>query len=351
MIATAVLLGLAALNPSTPYVGSSAEKVVVLNARSGTLPRRYAEKILQIPQVASLTWSNYLPLLCNTASTATLNGQGGPGTHVALRQDYSVDDGSIAAWDGDLMGILVGDKLARQCGWRRGMHLKPIDGFRGRAVEIHIIDIMKSTPDAPFASQIAIAHYEYIDRQADEDQHDQVSAIVARSKDPGSGAQLAATIDTPFAHADPPTESQQSNPADGGLQQFGNVQIVLYWVAAAILACVTLVLLSAMTHTASERRASFAVLRMLGFRGDFILAAFACEFALLVAVGLALGVLVGVAAIDYLAPTVSLAAGEFAPPSSMWLCLPLAFIGLLALGLILPALTIANTRAIDRRTS
>lgn len=346
VVAAAALIGLSALVPERAPAGIAMPSVWVANARAGLLPLRYATQIAGMPEVAAVSYLNYLPLSCNTG-TVTLNGFAGSGTQAMLERDYAADKVDLAEWNADPMGILVGTKIAQQCGWTRGMHPSPRDGMSGREIEIHIVGTLRASTDTPFADHIAVAHYEYLDRLADETQRGQVAGIIAMARDSGRAGILAARIDERFAHADPPTETQQSGDAENGLQRFGRIELALGWVMAATFACSALVLVSLMAHAAVERRATFAVLRVLGFRRRFLLMAFAVEFTVLTALGITLGFLAGRMFIAITAPLLESIVGDVAAPNWILHALPAAFAAALIAGLLMPAAVLVRTRAID----
>jgi ABC-type lipoprotein release transport system permease subunit len=232
---------------------------------------------------------------------------------------------------------VIGEKLARQCGWSTGMHPSPHDGVTGRETEIHLVGTIRAAIDTPFADSIAIAHYEYLDRLADESRRDRVAGIIVRPRDAVGAGVLAARIDEQFAHADPPTETQQSGDSESGLQRFGKVAIVLGWVMAATCACFALVMVSVMSHAAAERRAMSAMLRVLGFRRRFLLTCFAVEFGLLMVAGVAFGAVAGLAFVAWAAPWLDAVVGAFAVPRWVWLLLPPVFAATLLGGLLAPA--------------
>lgn len=347
-IAAAVLMSLAALMPESMPSGSMTPTAFVANVRDGLLPLRYAARIAEMPDVVGVSYLDYLPVLCSAGGTVTLNGFAGNDTAAMLRRDYGADAATLGAWDADPLGVLIGEKLAKQCGWSLGMHPAPHDGMRGREVEIHIVGILRGTSDTPFAEHIAVAHYEYLDRLADEDQRNRVAGIIVRAADPAGTAVLAARIDERFAHFDPPTETQQSGDSESGLRRFGKVQVVLGWVMAAMYACIVLVTVSMMGHVASERRTTFIVLRSLGFSRRFLVGIFAGEFALLMAAGVTLGTLFGLVFVVRTAPTLAAVVGTFAVPAWAWRALLPAFAFVLAAGLLAPIGIVVRLRTCRR---
>lgn len=345
-VAIASWFGLTALLSPFLYADSAnTSKVSVSNARAGApMPLKYAAQIAAIPGVASLTYANYLPVICKAPTTvATLNGGGGPGVAEELAQ-YRVTDEESNAWQADLRGILVGATLARNCGWSKGSNVQPPD-TNGRPVDLHVIGVFHS--DEPYAEQIAIAHFDYLDRLADPSQRGQMLSASVRATDPADVASLAARIDAAFAHSDPPTHSTPNSATENSLARFGSVQDLIAWVIAAVFACAALVFVSVFAHAAAERRAALAVLSVIGFSRRFLFGLFVIESLVLTVAGALLGIAIGVSLVHLLAPSLSMVLGRFASPPWAWAVLPPLMLALLACSLIVPARVATRIRATD----
>lgn len=343
-VTTVAWLGLAALaspfmQPSIPSQGIS-----VQNVRQGdNLPLRYANQIEKLSGVLNVSWMNFLPLVCKPPATATLNAWGGQGAYRELA-DIGISKAQEVAFNADPLGILVGFKLAQQCGWRAGMTAQPPNMF-GQPIELHVIGVYHSTKS--WGNQIAYAHYAYINRLLPSSQRDRVQFISVSSNNLVDAPTLAARINTLFAHADPPVDAHTDKQTQNALARFGNVQLLLALVMVAVLLCSALVLVSVWAHAAAQRRAHMAILQALGFSRTILFAAFALEEVALGVLGVALGVVVGLTLIHVLAPSVMLILGAFAAPAFAYALLPAWFIPLLIVAMIAPALLIARTRAAD----
>jgi ABC-type lipoprotein release transport system permease subunit len=347
-VAIAAWLGLTALaasleRPDTP----NAAIVQVQNSRSNaTLPLRYATRIQQMRQVSEVSYMRYLPVVCQApSSVAMLNGWGGAGVQSRLART-GIPDPLQQQWMQDSLGILVGATLASNCGWKTGMTIEPKD-FAGQPMELHIVGVFRSTE--AFAEQIAIAHFDYLNRLAGPYDADQVVAIQVLAKDAQGAPTLAADIDAAFIYDDPPTESTSSSVAENSLARFGQLNTLIGGLLVATLLSAALVFVSALAHSVAERRKTSALLRALGFRRRFIFSLFACECAVLVVAGLAVGAAVGTAAIGVVSPAVTQVTGQFLPPNWAWSCIPAIGIVLLLMSLAWPAWVVARVRAGDCR--
>lgn len=345
---TAALLLLATLNPRAIPQGIS--DLIVLDAKGGLLPLRYAETIRSLPGVLEVYYLTFLPVQCATGATATLNGYGGEGTDAMLLAGYAVGRQVVKRWNDDPLGILVGERLAQQCNWRKGMSIVPRDGFLGREVEIHVVDVIKSNDQAPFANQIAFAHYEYLNRLMEDGERDFVRSIGVQVKDASRTAQAAARIDSAFAHSNPPTDTQQANSQEDGLLRFGDIRLLVDLIVVCMTICLSLVITILLAHSAIGRRSMFAVFRVLGFSRRFVLASFVAEYGVVALAGHLAGVLAGILAVDVLVARVGPLVGELSVPASTYILVTLVVGAVFAISLLIPAVLIFRARAIDCQT-
>ena len=230
------------------------------------------------------------------------------------------------------------------------MTIVPRDGFLGRDVEIHVVGVITSTEQTPFANQIAFAHYGYLNRLMRDGERDRVRSIGVQPKDAARAAQMAAMIDSTFAHSNPPTDTQQANSHQDGLLRFGDIRILVDLILVCMTICLSLVLTSLLAHSAVGRRSTFALFRVLGFRRRFVFAAFVAEYASVMVAGQIAGLLVGIFTIDTLVSRVGPLVGELLIPASAYMFVVLLVCGTFAISLLIPAIVISHTRPIDCQT-
>lgn len=320
-IAVASWLGLASF--AAPFISTAEIRgsgVTITNARrGGTLPRYYADRIMDIPGVQEVAWTGLQIVTCKQfpLTTATINAYGGQGTTSYLR-NLRVSQKLEAQWNADPLGVLVGSKLAADCGWRPGSSVAPPDAM-GRPLELHITGIFHDGSDS--GGQVAIAHFRYINETAPLLGKDKVLYISIRTPKPDEDDALAAKIDTYFAHSDPPVQADTRSTVQNAWARFGRVQDLLAFVALAILSCTALVLISVLAHTAQERRARMAVMHAIGFPRGFFMASFLLEVLGVAVAGVTLGTALAFGIMHTSAPAASLWGDQFAPA---W-----AYVGLL----------------------
>lgn len=336
---------------ASPFVARHAftdASITVGSAREGTpVPVRHAERIARHPGVAAVNHMNVLALLCSPPTgVATLNGWGGTDT---MRRLHSIraTPAHIAAWTASPHAVLVGAELAQRCGWSAGMALEPPD-LSGRPVPITIAGIFHSS-EGGFSEQLAIAHYDHVDRMLAESERGKARVIEVFGDDPLALAGLASAIETLFEHSDPPVQAHVASATDSVLGSFGNIRALLLSVLAALGACVLLVFASIAAHLSAQRRPSMAVLQALGFGRRLQFFAMVLELVLVVLAGAALGTLLGALLLELVSSRVGHLLGRLSmvPGDGLWLAggLPL----LVAITAFAPALALRALRPADLR--
>ncbi len=347
MVAT--WLGLATL--ASPFVqgnsvASKDAQITVRNARRGkALPERYASRIEALANARDVTYLDLQIVTCNGAGdTVTLNALGGQGVDRDLMQ-AGVNARSQARWKADPLGILMTAKDAARCGWRAGMGVQPAD-IRNRPLPIHISGIFTTKPGE--RTGYAYAHFAYVNRTAPFAGEHQVLAIYVYAANPRASDALAARIDHEFAHDDPPVQASPNTITQNAWSRFGKVQYLLIFVMGAIFLCSALVLVSVLAHAAAQRRAQMGLLRVFGFPRRLLWSAWLLEGWVILLLGTLLGTATGLAGIDYLSTAASVLQIH-APPSWVWLSLPVGLLVLLVAALVAPTWVVMRVRPIDCR--
>lgn len=345
-LASSVLLH-ALVSPDLPEDAALAA-ILVQNARSGaTLPVRYTQAIENLDPVGHVIYIGSLGFFCKPGVIVSVNAYGGPGVGWLLTKEYGMAADDFSAWTKQLSGLLVGSRLAKQCGWSKGMRIQPESSMGGAPVEVRIVGLIPDSAQDPYLANVAIGHYEYANRLFGSAQRDMVGGIVAYPHDADKAAELAARIDALFATSDPPTHSRVSSETQSVLRKFGEIKVIVLWVVIALLGCTVLVVVSVMAYAAAHRRAIFGLLCTLGFRRAHAACAFALEFLIVLTTGAVLGVLAAWGLIATLSPRVSMIVGEFSLPPTTALLVGMVTLGMLACGMAIPLVTLCKSRPTD----
>ncbi len=245
-------------------------KISIINL----LPYSYRNRIEALDGVDSvvpLTWAGgYHQEARNQIATSPTD----PDTLFDVYSDWTMPEEQIAAWKADRTGMIIGEGLAKQQGWKVGERI-PIsssiyfnqDGTRQWPMTLRgIFD----APD-PSAEMQILMHYDYFNESITFGQ-DSAGWYAIRVSDPDRADQIAAEIDAMFANS--PQETKTST-EQGFLQnfadQFGNIGAIVSSVLAAVFFTMLLVAGNTMTQSVRERTGELAVMKTLGFSNGRVL--------------------------------------------------------------------------------
>jgi ABC-type lipoprotein release transport system permease subunit len=286
------------------------EAIVVMAERKGRpLPLGHITTMEALDGVADVAYMTFLPVMCREPSTiATLNAWHIPTDRLraVLGENTPVD--AIRSWQAADGNLLVGSRLARECGWTAGVTIEPINAFNGSRVRVTITSVLPPGLGGS-GDQIAYAHYRYIDRMSPPQDGGTFRVARVYPRKGVSAAALAATVETALAHGTEPVEATPSAEAESLMARFESVGALLWGVAAAMGTSTLLLFASAFAHAAAKRRASIAVLLALGFRHRQIRYGSSLEIAAVVVAGTAVGAAAGYALLHAIAPLTSLHLG------------------------------------------
>lgn len=335
-----------------PFVdsGTSSSAHAGVTATNGSqtrapLPLRYTRRILAVRGARNVAWFTLMLVSCGHSTQVTLNAWGGPGAASRISTSQRpVSPIAIHRWNADPLGILISTKTAADCGWRSGDAVQPPVALGTRPVLLHISGVFRGSND------VAIAHYDYINRIGSPFGKDTVLKYVASGGSARNDELLAARIEAEFAHDFPTVNATTNATVQNAWARFGKVQQLVAFVMTGILLCAASVLVSVLAHTASQRRPKLALLQVLGFRRGLLFGALVLEVLLILIAGALIGIGLGNLAVHLVAPTkTGLVLGGFVIPIWAYAWMPVWLFGLLAVALLWPAAVIARVRPADNR--
>lgn len=336
-----------------PRVATKLGGVIVTSANRGTaLPIRYAKRLETIPGVSYLTYQTALVVHCSdTSPPISINAVGGPGIETTRFDKNRISARDKNAWMSDPLGVLVGRKAAKSCGWHPGMTISPRNMFTGQPVELHITAIRPQQIN-PLANDVVIAHYEYINRLKPKGaDRDEVGGFAVAGSDARMAPLLAARIETAFAHDFPPVAAHTTVEVQNALQRYGKAQYALGYVMAAVFLCAALVWVSVLAHAAAQQHRQMALLKVLGFGIPSLFGRFMLESLTVLIAGAVVGTGIGLLVLNLLPATLGQFFRGFAVPAWTWWGLPVWLAGLWIVALILPFIAVRRVRPTDVRVA
>jgi putative ABC transport system permease protein len=261
------------------------------------LPKRYIDKIREQPDVRQATWANWFGGKSPNHDReffATLAVDGS--TYFEVYDELTIAEGSLAAFQADKTGAVVGDVLARKLGWKLGDEVTLESG------------IYPNLPDRPWTFKVQaiytttsrtadrstfLFHWEYMNDAVPQVQKDQIGWVVSRVKDPTRTADVGVALDKIFDVEDTQTLSQDEASFNTSfLAGFSMILDAIDLVSAVILLTMMLVLGNTIAMGVRERTSEYGAMRAIGFMPKHIAGFVLIEAMVLSALGGVVGVLV-----------------------------------------------------------
>ncbi len=317
------------------------------------LPESLVARVQATPGVRRATWANWFGGYYREPKNQLIIFAVAPG-YFDVYPDYGVTKPMLDAFARTRTGVLVGAALARRFGWKVGDKL-PVMGsiFPNKATgdtnwQFDIVGIYEApNAKARALEQQIMLHWKYFD-EANGYGSGSVGWIIVQVADPNRSAQVAQAIDALSANSDHETRTQSEQEFNLSFaRQIGDIGLIVTAIIGAVFFTLMLLTGNTMAQAVRERIPELATLKTLGFTDRGVLALVFMESVVLILVGGVLGL--GLAAL--LTPIVSAASGGLLelPPVG-----PAAWAGgialMIAVGVlvgVLPALRAMRLRIVD----
>jgi len=320
------------------------------------LPRAHYEKIRALPGVKAAASFNWFGGMYKDAKRPIQMQATDPDEFLRVYPDLTLKPAEIAAWKQNRQGMIVGEVLARNNGWKIGDRVpirsqiwRKLDG--SDTWQFDIVGIY-GVEGSGVNKASAFFQYDYFNESLQFGK-DQAGMIAVRVDDPKQSDAISARIDALFENSSAETKTATERQfVKRLLDQVGNIGAILVSVTTAVFFTMLLVTANTMAQSVRERTNEIGVLKTLGFGGRTILSLVLLESVLLTVTGGIIGLLlawfiantVGVMIKDYF-PSFHLNTSTFVVGVSL----------MLVFGLVTglwPALTAMRLKIVDalRRT-
>ena len=327
---------------------AGADRLVVVG-RTGViqpLPLPYQDRLRRLPGVKEVAHSTWFGGVYQDPKNFFAQFVVEPEDWRVMYPEFKVAEAEWKEFLADRQGAVIGKKLARRFGWKRGdkVPLKTPGYLGGASWDFNVRAIYEGRRPQDDESQMWIQH-RYFKERAPAYWQGIVGWYVVRVDDPNRALSVMRTIDQEFANSPSETRTQtESAFASSFMKQMGNIELLIMVIGSVVFFTLLLVTGNTMAIAVRERTGELAILKAVGYSDRFVLALVLAESLLIAGVGGAIGLWLarGVAAQDvtggiiptFLAPQ-ALAAGAVVALST----------GLLA-GL-LPALSAMRLSVVD----
>ena len=314
------------------------------------LPLTYAQKIRQVPGVASVSWANWFGGVYISERNFFPQFAIDPQTYLAMYPELVISDAERKAFLVDRQGAIVGRKLADQYGWKVGDTI-PLRGTIFPGTWTFNLRGIYDGADKTVDQTTMFFHWNLLNESIKRTyprRGDQTGVFIVELKDPAQAAEVSETIDATFANslAETLTETEKAFQLSF-VAMTEAILVAIQAVSFVVIVIIMAVMANTMAMTARERYAEYATMKALGFGAAFVAG-------LIVAESLGLALAAGAAGIALTFPLAAVfadAMGTLFPVffvSDETVALQLA--AALAVGLVaaaIPAWRAARVRIVD----
>jgi putative ABC transport system permease protein len=274
---------------------SSATRLITRNAVSLVffLPLSYREKILQVPGVAEVGYSDWFGGIYKEEKNFFPNFATDAKTAMDLYPEFIVPEDQKAAFLRDRKGAVVGRKTAERFGWKIG-DLVTLKGtiFPGNwefVIRAIYRGAQKSTDETQF-----FFHWNYLNESLKKTapyRADHVGWFLVGVKSPDIAADVSVAIDKLFKNslAETLTETEKAFQLSF-ISMTEAIVVVIQLVSIIVIIIIMTVMANTMAMTVRERTGEYAVMKTLGFGGGHLAGLIFGESLVIAATGTLLGI-------------------------------------------------------------
>jgi len=312
-----------------------------------SLPRSHYEKVKAANGVRAAAPFNWFGGIYKDAKSPMQMNATDPAQLLAVYPEITLTPEAIEAWKRDRQGLIIGQLLADQYGWKVGDRIpirsqiwRKLDG--GDTWEFNIVGIYGVNGGGVNRASASL-QYDYFNESLQFGK-DQVGMVAIRVADSTETDAVATRLDKLFENS--PFETKTATERvfiKRLLDQVGNIGAILVSVVSAVFFTMLLVTANTMAQSVRERTPEFAILRTIGFPNSGIVLLILAESVLL-AVGAALvGLLLAAAAFPLIQDSLGVAAFSW----SVVLGGISAAIALALVSAIIPSWQLTRTKIVD----
>jgi putative ABC transport system permease protein len=260
------------------YAGANASSSARLVTRSSislvfALPLTYAQKIRQVPGVASVSWANWFGGVYISERNFFAQFAIDAPTYLEMYPEFILSPEEKKAFMTDRQGAIAGRKLAEQYGWKVGDQI-PLRGtiFPGTWT-FNLRGIYEGAERTTDQSTMYF-HWAYLNETVKKNfprRGDQIGVYVVQLRDPGQAAEVSQAIDAMFKNslAETLTETEKAFQL-GFVAMTEAILLAIQAVSFVVIVIIMAVMANTMAMTARERGAEYATLKALGFGGGYV---------------------------------------------------------------------------------
>ena len=254
---------------------SSSARLVTRNAISLVfpLPLNYAQRIRQVPGVASVAWANWFGGVYITERNFFPQFAIDATSYLDMYPEYVLKPEERKAFLVDRQGAVAGRKLADQYGWKLGDQI-PIRGTIFPGTWTFTLRGIYDGADAKVDETQFVFHWQFLNETVKVKfprRGDQVGFYLVEIRDPAQAAEVSAAVDATFRNslAETLTETEKAFQL-GFVAMTEAILLAIQAVSFVVIVIIMAVMANTMAMTARERYGEYATLKALGFGNGFV---------------------------------------------------------------------------------
>lgn len=291
---------------------------LIVNSRMSMqqpLPESLDAQIKQVQGVADVAYANWFPGTYQDPKNQVISFAVSP-NYLKLYPEIVLPPDQRKAWDNTRTGIIVGQAMAQQFGWKVGQKIPlqasifPSKSSGSNTWTFVISGIFHARkPKSKGLERLMMFHWKYFDEN-NAYRQGKVHWFVVQVKDPAHADQVAKAIDAISANSDHETKAQTEQAFQASfLKQLVNIGLIVTSIMGAVFFTLLLLTGNTMMQAVRERTSELAVLKTIGFSSRSVLMMVLAEGVLMLLIG---GV-IGLALIAGLVPGMAAASGGMMP--------------------------------------
>jgi putative ABC transport system permease protein len=267
-----------------------ARRLVTLNATGLVfpLPLAYGNRIKALPGVTGLSWANWFGGRYGDGKDFFAQFAVDAPSYLEMYPEIVLPADQKQAFLQDRTGAIIGQRLVRQFGWKRGQNVT-IQGTIFQGDWTFTIDgIYTTATNGVVQDNVLFFHHDYFDERIG--RAGIAGWYITQIDDPAHAATIEKSIDDLFRNSSSPTKTGTEHQFQASFAtMWGNVSFLMNTIGLAVVFAILLVTANAMMMSARERTGEVAVLKTVGFSDGLLFALVMVEAGALALTGAAIG--------------------------------------------------------------
>jgi putative ABC transport system permease protein len=274
---------------------SSSARLVTRNAVSlvFSLPLTYAQRVRQVPGVASVGWGNWFGGVYISERNFFPQFAISATEYLGMYPEYILSPEEKKAFFADRSGAIAGRKLADEYGWKVGDQI-PLRGTIFPGTWTFTLRGIYDGADKGTDQSTFFFHWDYLNETVKKQfprRGNQTGFLIVLLKDPQQAAEVSGAIDATFRNslAETLTETEKAFQL-GFVAMTEAILLAIEAVSFVVIVIIMAVMANTMAMTARERLGEYATLKALGFGPGYVAKLIFGESLAIACVGCALGI-------------------------------------------------------------